>query len=186
MNRSYVTEVAAGGKTAAVLNNYERGQAGSYAAIVRDGGYPAADGMCSHYGCQCECRIPGANVSHVAPCCDGTGRPLPTAPHIATSSNAAIGVMPAEALVAELRSRGWTARADTWTAGPWGEYPMCVIETTDRGARVEMGVYFDRFEEATWFDYSERTHRVPVRIPAAALADLVIDSVGDALVHGPE
>lgn len=98
----------------------------------------------------------------------------------------AVAVATAESLAAELCSRGWVARTDTWIVERWGKYPVCVIETNARGDRVEMDVYFDRFEKATWFDYSEKTQRVPIGITAAGLADLVIASVGDGIVRGPE
>ncbi|MDO3013333.1 hypothetical protein P5V34_04950 [Mycobacteroides abscessus subsp. abscessus] len=103
-----------------------------------------------------------------------------------TSSEPLVAAVTAESLAAELRSRGWSARPDTWNVGRWGEYPVCVIEANDGGDRVEMDVCFDRFGDASWFDYSEQDRRVSVSITPSALADLVIESVGDALVRAPD
>ena len=92
----------------------------------------------------------------------------------------------AEALAAELRSRGWAASTTTFNTGQWGEYPVCEIETDGHGQRIEMPVVFDRFDHVTWFDYSEQNRCVTIWVSSEDLADLVITSVGDGYVHAPD
>lgn len=92
----------------------------------------------------------------------------------------------AEALAAELCSRGWVATTTTFNVGQWGVYPVCDIEANDRGQHIDMSITFDRFDHVTWFDFNEQNRCLTIWVRPNDLADVVIASIGDGFVHTPD
>lgn len=81
----------------------------------------------------------------------------------------------AESLAAELYSRGWTASANDDAADEGGYAGVCEIDEDDHRRAVDLNVFFDTFEPASWVIGTNTYHGEPA-MSAPALADRIAAS----------
>lgn len=82
----------------------------------------------------------------------------------------------AESLAAKLYSRGWTAHANDDAADENGYAGVCEIDEDEHGRAVDLNVFFDTFEPASWV-IGATTHHAESGMSAAALADRIVASI---------